>query len=65
MSAIHDIMKELCQKYGIKQTTVERLLEAENSKRDLRHRVGLPEQLRKIIDEEAESVEGRRVTQED
>jgi hypothetical protein len=65
MSAIHDIMNELCQKYGIRQTTVERLLEAENSKRDLRRRKGLPEQLRKIIDEEAESVEGRRVTQED
>lgn len=58
-------MQVLCNKYNIRQATVERLLEAEDSKRDLRRRRGLADLLRRIIEEEAESKETRSATPKD
>lgn len=62
MGSVTTIMNDLCKKYGVKQSTVERLLEAEESKRDLRRRRGLPDLLRRIIEDEAESKEAQGVT---
>jgi len=58
MASITSIMGDLCAKYNVKQSTVERLLEAEESKRDLRRRRGLPDLLRRIIEDEVDSKEG-------
>ena len=55
MPSITDIMSDLCRKYDVKQSTVDRLLEAEESKRDLRRRRGLPDLLRRIIEDEVDS----------
>ena len=62
MGSVTTIMSDLCKKYGVKQSTVERLLEAEESKRDLRRRRGLPDLLRRIIEDEVESKEAQGVT---
>jgi len=54
-------MSDLCKKYGVNQSTVDRLLEAEESKRDLRRRRGLPDLLRGIIEDEVQSKEAQSV----
>jgi DNA-binding MarR family transcriptional regulator len=59
MGSVTSIMSDLCKKYDVKQSTVERLLEAEESKRDLRRRRGLPDLLRRIIEDEVESKEAQ------
>ena len=64
MSSVKEIMQDLCKKYGVRQATLEKLLEAENSRRDLRRRVGLPEQLRRIIEDDVAAKEATGAAQE-
>jgi len=57
VASMTEIMRDLCEKYDVRQTTVDRLLEAEESKRDLRRRRGLPDLLRRIIEDEVDTTE--------